>query len=227
MSTIQLAGNTVGGVVQGTWGTYQAASDGTFTVDSRDALAMLTLGMSYIRRGSASYNTLAAPAAASVGRFVASVGLSVGTLSIANQPDVLRPAQVIIGPGTTAISSGSVSVTYLGNDGQAGTDVISAVTAASTPTTTYLSRGVAHITSATVSTIVGGTSPYVYISSTPDLSVPVDPGAQDFAVTKENIETGNETVGALISPLGSITPSTAPNGTHTYGFAFTFISPAQ
>ena len=224
--TTKLYGNGLSGVVQGNSGTYVAASDGTFTVNNGDIPAMLLLGMTYLRQASQSYNAPIAPLLATTGKFIASAALSVGTLSIANQPDVMRPAQVVMGAGTTAITAGTVSVTYTANDGLARTDVLSAVMAASATVTSYLTAGVCHVSSAVVSTITGGASPYIIVSTTATLSMPVDPNAKDFSVTKETIDSGDETVGALLTAvLGSITPTTAPNNTHTYSFAYAYLAP--
>ena len=81
MSTVQLAGNGFGGLVQGNFGNYQAAADGTFTVDNRDAPALLTQGLSYVKQTSRSYTAPLAPAAATIGAVVASGALSNGSVS--------------------------------------------------------------------------------------------------------------------------------------------------
>ena len=222
---IKLAGNGIGGVVQGNFGVYQAASDGTFLVDSRDVSAMLVLGLSYISNSSRFYTTTAA-AAASSGRIVSSAALSNGAASIANQPDIPRQVVAVIGTGTTAISAGTVSVTYTGNDGQSTVDVLSAITPASTNRTLTLSKGVGQVASVSIAGLVGGTSPFIHMDTTTMLTLPVDPGAVDVAVYKENVDGANETVGTLSTTvLGGITPTTAPNGTHTYSFGYTFTAP--
>lgn len=225
MPNVQLAGNGFGGVVQGNYGNYQAASDGSFTVDSRDAPSLLARGMGYVKQSNRAYTLPLAPAAAAVGGVVASGALSNGTVAVTTQPTAMRPVNVEVGTGTTAITAGNVAVTYIGNDGASGTDNFSAVCSASASTTQGLSRGVQSISNITVSGLVGGTSPWIRLSTTAALSLPVDPGAIDFAVNREYDAGATVAVGALASALGSITPTTAPNGTVTYAFSYSFLSP--
>lgn len=227
-TTVQMAGNNIGGIIQGNYGTYQQASDGTFTVDTRDVPTLLALGASYISKRSASYTTPLAPAAASATAYIASTTMSNGTVAIAAQPDVMRPAQLVItalaSPGPSA---GSVAIAYTGNDGVATTDTFSAVTVGVTPVTFQTSKGVAHFTSVTNSALAGGTAALT-LGSVAILSVPVDPGAKDFTETREAVASGvvsNGTVSATI--LGSITPTSAPNGTLVYSFGYTFLAGEQ
>jgi len=227
MATVQLAANGFGGVVQGNWGTYTIAADGIFTVDTRDAAALLTLGMTYVQGLSANYTTPLAPPAATIGGVVASGALSNGTVAVGTQPTVMRPVTVEIGTGTAAITAGTVTVTYVGNDGTVGTDVFTAVCAASSATTQTLTRGVDTISSITVAGIVGGTSPWFRMSTTAALSLPVAPNSVDFAVQREYDAGATIAVGALASTLGSIIPTTAPNGTVTYSFLYHYTAPGS
>jgi len=226
MATIQLAGNGFGGVVQGNFGNYQAGTDGTFTVDTRDAPPLIAQGMAYTGHTNTSYTLPKAPAAATIGAVVASGALSNGTVALTANPDVMRPVNVEVGTGTTAITAGTVAVTYVGNDGLSGTDTLSLVCALSTAVTQALSRGVVTISGISVAGVVGGTSPWLRLSTTAAVSVPVDPGAVDFAVTREYDAGATIAVGTLsTATLGSLTPTTAPNATVTYSFAYSYTSP--
>ena len=226
MSTVQLAGNGFGGVVQGNFGNYQAGTDGTFTVDARDAPSLLAQGFSYVKQTSRAYALPLAPAAAAVAGLLASGALSNGTVNVTANPDVMRPVNFEWGTGTTAISAGTATVTYVGNDGVSGSDVIPLATALSTANTHTLSRGVVSITNIVIAGLVGGTSPWRRVSTTAALSVPVDPNAVDFAVTREYDAGATIAVGTVLtSAIGSITPTTAPNATVTYSFNYTYISP--
>lgn len=225
MATIQMAGNGFGGLVQGNYGTYRAAADGTFTVDTRDAPAMLALGMTYVNKIMSMHGLLIAPAAATVGHIVASGALSNGTLAIAAQTDLPRPVTVEVGTGTLAVTAGSAVVTYMGNDGQTGTDTFSLVCPANGTTTQFLSRGALNITSAVVSGVAGGVSPWLRMSTTAALSLPVSPNCVDFSVLREYDASATIAVGALSPVLGSITPTTVPNGTVTYGFVYSYVAP--
>jgi hypothetical protein len=226
MATVTLAGNGTASQVQGLYGTYQAASDGTFVVDTRDAPTLIGLGMGYLRYASDCTNFQQAPVIATVGQIVASTALSNGALTIAHQPDVPRQVAVEVGPGTTAITAGSVTVTYLANDGTTVTDVVSCITGASTGFTKYTSKGVVHVSTASVANIAGGASPFVRLNTTTTLCVIVDPNATDITFTKENTDGGDETIGtASTVTLGGIAPTTAPNSTHTYSFWYTYFAP--
>lgn len=226
MAMIQLAAGTVGGLVQGNFGSYPQQSDGTFLVDTRDAPAMLTLGMQYANKSTRVYNPPAAPLVATVGKIVASAALSNGALTIANQVDVPRPAVVVIGTGAAAITAGVASLTYIANDGTTQIDVVPLNLLASTGATVVTSKGVQKMVTGVVSGLVGGSSPFIHIDTTATISVPVDPGAVDFGVYAEYVDGVAETNGAVVAgSLGGITPTTAPNGTHLYSFGYTFVSP--
>ena len=224
---VQLAGNGFGGVIQGQFGNYQAASDGTFTVDSRDVPPLLTQGMSYVKQLSNSYTLPLAPAAASVGHIVASGALSNGTVAVSAQPDVMRPGTEEVGTGTLPITAGNLAVTYYGNDGQTLTENYSLVCAASTAVTQQMSRGVVSISSIVASGVVGGVSPWLRMSTIAEVSLPVGANAVDVVVTREYDAGATIAIGALGTSLGSITPTTAPNGTVTYSFNYTSISPVS
>lgn len=226
-STVTLYGNGIGGTIEGNYGTYQAASDGTFVVDSRDAPTMLALGMNYVQRRAAQYTTPLAPSAATIGAIVASGALSDGSVAVTAQPTTPRPINVEVGTGTAAITAGSVAVTYIGNDGQTDTDTLSLVCAASSSVTQGLSRGAVTISSIEVSGVVGGASPWLRLSTTAELSLPVAPDAIDFTVSREYDAGATIAVGALGVSLGSITPTTAPNGTVTYSFLYSYTAPAS
>jgi hypothetical protein len=225
MATVKLAGNGFGGTVQGNYGTYQAASDGSFTVDTRDAPSCLAIGMDYVQQFSQSYTTPIAPAAAGVGAIVASGALSNGTVAVTAQPDVPRAVTVEVGTGTAAISAGSAAVTYTGNDGLVGTDTFSLVCGASSGVTQFLSRGCVTISTITVSGVAGGTSPWLRMSRTAALSVPVPPQSVDVVFTREYDSGATIALGTPSSTiLGTITPTTAPNGTVTYSWLYGAVS---
>ena len=86
-----------------------------------------------------------------------------------------------------------------------------------------------HLNTPTAAGIVGGASPYIYVSSTSVLSVPVDFNTKDVTFIKEMLDTtGDETVGTVnANTLASIQPSVIPNNTHTYGWLYTVNTPDQ
>lgn len=223
---IKLNAGTLGGVIQGNFGTYTVASDGSVTVDSRDVPAMLLAGMSYINNNTVSYNAPIAPAAALATAYIASTTLSNGALTFAHQPDVMRQAQVVVtqfaSPGPSA---GSMALTYNANDGSTQVDTFALTNAnVTSPYTAQTSKGVAHWITGAVSGLTG--SGFFSLGSTATLSVPIALSAQNITFIKETIDTGDEAVGTKSTvTLGSIAPTTAPNATHTYSFAYTSTSP--
>ena len=222
---VTLSVGNIGGTIDGNFGTYVPAADGTISADTRDVPALLTLGATYVSKRSTTYYTNIAPGAATVGQLVASGALANGAISVTNQPDVMRQGAMKIAAGTSAITGGTVSIVYKANDGTNTTDVLPATAGASGTATSFLTKGVAHITSITVAGLVGGTSPGIQIDTTASISLPVDPGTVDLTVFKENSNTADETVGTLSTvTLGTIAPSTAPNGTHTYSFAYAYTT---
>jgi|SRR5580692_5525190 hypothetical protein len=230
MTQVQMAapsGAGLGGVIQGGFGTYPPASDGSYTVDTRDVIPLLGAGYSYVKQISNSYTLPLAPLAAGIGHVVASGALSNGTVAVSNQPDVMRPVNVEVGTGTTAITAGNIAVTYLGNDGVTGTDNFSADCALSSSTTQGLSRGVDSISSIVVTGLIGGTSPWVRLSTTAGVSVPVGANAIDVTFTREYDAGATIAIGTPQAAIGSIDPTTAPNGTVTYSFAYSFVSPVS
>jgi hypothetical protein len=199
------------------------AADGTLVVDSRDVPALLQAGASYVNATSRWQTISPAPRAGSAGQIVASTALANGSLTIAHQPDVPRQLAVKVAPGATLISAGNAALLYTANDGTAQTDNFSLIMASTTISTFTTSKGVLHLTSAIVTGLVGGTTPGVQIDDTNSLSLMVDAGFVDFAVLKENVDGADETIGTVASAAASIIPSTAPNGTHTFGFGYSYL----
>ena len=220
-------GAGLGGIIRGQFGNYQPASDGSYTVDTRDAITLLAGGFSYVKQSSKFYTAPLAPAAATIGAVVASGALSNGTVSLTANPDVMRPVNIEVGTGTLAITAGSMAVTYVGNDGLSGTDTFSLVCPLSSATTQSTSRCVDTITSIVVSGVVGGVSPWRRLSTTAAIGVPVDSGGIDVTFTREYDAGATIAIGTPGTALGSITPTTAPNATVTYGFAYTSTSPVS
>lgn len=203
------------------------APDGTLVVDSRDAPAILAAGGSYVNLVSRWQTISPAPRSGTVGRIVSSTSLANGTLTIANQPDVGRQLAVKVAPGATAITAGNAAILYTANDGSAQTDNFSLVMTSTTVSTFTTSKGALRLSSAIVTGLVGGTTPGVQIDDTNSLSLMVDAGFVDFSVLKETATNVDETIGTVASTAASVIPSTAPDGTHTFGFAYSYLMPSS
>jgi hypothetical protein len=63
------------------------------------------------------------------------------------------------------------------------------------------------------------------MSSNAQLSLPVAGSGIDFSVTREYDAGATIAVGTLGVSLASIAPTTAPNGTNEYSFAYNYTSP--
>lgn len=226
MTTAKVSLASVGGLVQLPFtGNVAVPADGIVTVDTRDIPDVLRLGGAYIGSFTKFQPLSGTPRAASAARIVASTSLSNKTLTIANQPDIPRQLNLVWDPGTVAMTAGNVAVTYKANDGTTQVDNLSLVTAASTPATLATSKGVVSLTSAIITAVAGGASPGVQIDDTNSMSVFVDAGYQDFAISQAFVDGAVIGTSAVATSAASFTPSTAPNGTHTYGAAFTYNAP--
>lgn len=205
---------------------YTADVNGFIYVAPNDIVSAINAGWAFaVNEGLKIYAPSPVPAAANAVATVASVALTNGTLTIAAQPEVPRPLAIRIDPGAAAITAGSLVMTYAANDGTpAQVDTISLVAAVSTPFTTAPSKGVLNLSSAVVSGLVGGSSPKIQIGTTAAISLPTIAGAAGLTVLNEKADGTLETVGAVVASTGQITPTTAPNGTHTYSFGYTYTA---
>lgn len=216
MSQVQMNASAIGGLLQLPFsGNVTVPANGVITVDSRDAVSLLAAGTKYVGSKVASQD-LGIVLAGAVGQFVASVAFANGTLTIANQPDVPRLASVRIDPGTTALTAGNVAVNYIANDGNTITDNFTAITPASTVASVNTSRGVVEIKSVIITGAAGGTSPKVQMDSLNSLGLVVDPGFVGFIALKATVDDADVGIVSVQSTAACITPSTAPNGTHTF-----------
>lgn len=214
-----------GGSIQAPSGTYNIPADGIITVLSSDVSALLAAGLQFVNIMTRWQTISPAPRAATAARIVASTSLANGTIAIANQPDYPRLGALRVDPGTSAITAGTAALVYTANDGTPQTDSLTLVAAASTPTTQNTSKGVLHLASITIAGLAGGTSPLVQVNDTNILSLMVQQGAADFTIIKENVDGADEAIGTVTSSAFSVAPTTVPNGTHTYGFGYSFNAP--
>lgn len=227
VATVSLNAASIGGTIfpGGSTARIPVPANGQITVPTQDAPVYIAAGAKYTSTNARSQVLSAAPRAGSAGRIVASVALANGTLTIANQPDVPRQLAVRVDTGTSAITAGNLALTYLANDGTTQVDNISPVAPASTLLTTSTSKGVVSLTSAIVTALAGGASPKVQINDTNSLSVQVDPNFSGVMFNQTVADGAAEGQVAVDSSSASWTPSTTPNGTHTYGAVYSFIAP--
>lgn len=191
-------------------------ANGVITVKGIDAGAYIHAGAKYINQTTISQSQPIAPRAASAGRLVASTSLANGTLSIANQPDVPRQAILVEDPGAAAVTAGNAAITYVANDGTTVTDNISLVTPTSTIKSTSTSKGVVSLTSVIVTALAGGSTPLIQLNDSNSISMLVPPYSSSFTLRRAFVDGVVNGTTAVASSAASYTPSTTPNGTHTY-----------
>ncbi len=167
-----------------------------------------------------------APAAADLVSVKAAATPANGAITIAAQPDYPRKLQVRIVIGTTtttAITAGTLTLVGTDQNGKAVTEVISLVENASATVTT--SNVYSHLTSGTVAGYTAngsGTGNTLGIGASAYLGLPNAYGASILTVFKENVDNADETVGTVDGTTFSISPTTAPNGTHNYDFFYQY-----
>lgn len=199
--------------------------NGRITTSPAVAAQLIGIGAKYVGTQTRAQNLAAAPIAATAGRIVASTALANGTLTIANQPDIPRQAVVVVDPGTSALTAGVLALAYLGNDGVNRTESISLAGPGTTIMSTTTSRGVQTVTSAIVTAVVGGASPKVQINDTNALALVVDPNFTAFNLNRQYGNGVATTGGTVGSTAAVFTPTLTPNGTHTFGFNYSYQAP--
>jgi hypothetical protein len=200
-------------------------STGVISVKGIDAPSYLQAGAKFIQQRTMNQTLVAAPRAASAGRVVTSTTLANGTLSIANQPDVPRQLVLVVDPGAAAITAGNAALTYVANDGLTTVDNVSVVTPTSTIKSVTTSKGVISLTSVIVTAVAGGSTPGVQVNDTNSLSMEVSPYFSSFTLRRAYADGAVNGTTAVASSAASYTPSTTPNGTHTYSALASVTSP--
>lgn len=213
------AGNIGGPIETQNSGTVVPNTNGVITVSSLDVPSLLAAGCKFLAQTNATQYTNA-PRAATAGRIVGSTSLANGTLSIANQPDCARQAQMIVAPGSPGITAGVLTLNYLANDGTTTSDALSVITAANTLLTTRTSKGMLHLNTAIVTGLTGGGTPGVQVDDTNSLSCMVPPNYNSFTPLLLTVDGTASGIAATAAAAASYTPSTAPNGTHNFGMSF-------
>lgn len=164
-------------------------------------------------------------AAASANATVTSVAAANSVLTIAAQPDVPRQLAAVLTPGAAAVTAGVLTVVYTDNDGVVTTDALSLITALSVSKTMTTTRGVTHVTSATITGFAGGSSPTIVIGTTAVLALPAEQGKAGLVVYKADMDSVDVALPTQSGPQNDfVTPATAPNGTHVYTMGYSFFS---
>jgi hypothetical protein len=202
-------------------GVVATNSDGSITIDTRDIPYAMSGGFLPAFTRLQNYQTSKAPAAVSASTIVASATPSNTALTIASQPDIARQLQAVYAPGAAA--TGNLAMIYTANDGTTQTDNFSLT--GSTTATFTTSKGVLHLTSATITGFTGGSSPTIEVGTNATISVPIPPNSLDVTIISEELDgadVGTNT--GTLTNKGLYTPHTAPNGTHLFTVNYTRLS---
>jgi hypothetical protein len=164
--------------------------------------------------------------AASAGLVVASVALSNGTLTIAANPDVPRPVEFVVTPGTLAITAGTLTTVYTDSQGVGVTETFSVTTALSTVKTVTTSHGVSVMSSATLAAVAGGVSPWIQGGTNAQIALPIDVNAAGIAIFASAMDNAAATLATqpVAGDKRIIATATAPNNTHTFTIGAQFYS---
>jgi hypothetical protein len=186
--------------------------------------------------------TFATPHASSGTYIVANVAATSVALTIANQPDVCRELSWTLAPGAAAITAGTLTVVYLNELGVTQTDVFNLATASGVSLSGVTTHGcqAGGLTSATIASIAGGSSPTIQMGVNNNLClVPPTMGqnltnipnpepvsttsfSTDCIIYKVNYGTTGPTSTLDLPPAAvqnnnfKFTPNTVPNGTNNY-----------
>lgn len=177
---------------------------------------------------SAHYHALNVPAESLTNVVAALDPVANGALTIAAQPPIPCKLQVRIVDANASISAGTVDLVGVGTSGQALTQSIPLTGGTQTVTTT---DAYASLTSATVASVAGAAAgDTIGIGTSAAIGLPATktPTPASFAVYKANVDGAAETVGTVDATAGTITPTTAPNGTRDFDFWYTYsATPTQ
>jgi hypothetical protein len=141
-----------------------------------------------------------------------------GALTIAAQPVVPCKVQVRIVDGDSSISAGTVALNGVGPSGEALPEQVIPLTGG---TQTVVSDLAYATISATVAGVAGAAAgDTISIGASAHLGLPRDhtPLGGALTVYKASADDADEAIGTVDSTAGTISPTTAPNGTHDYDF---------
>ncbi len=138
------------------------------------------------------------------------------------QPDWPRKVQLRIINAGTAITAGTLDIVGIGARGQANSESISLTGGTATKIST---KAYAHITSATVTGLVGGgagQSISLGLAAALGLPGPKALTPTTWAVYKANVDKLDEAVSTVDATEGTVIPTTTADGTKTFTFWYNF-----
>lgn len=200
--------------------TFQSQDGSTYTADSKGIIANVTNGdvLDLMNMGcvpgslKSDFLNLGAVVTASLTQLIANVAATNISLTIAAQPDVPRQGVFTFAPGAANVTAGNLAVVYKDQNGQTQTDNFSLITSSGVSLSPKTTKAIASLVSATITGLVGGSSPTVQAGTNTTVGLPSDVGSFGFSVYKET-QNGADvaTIGAVDAANGLYTLTTAPN----------------
>ena len=180
-------------------------------------------------------STVLAPAAASLNTLAAASDLFTwGALTLIAQPDYPRKIQIRLTKTSGQCAQGTLHLVGQDINGEALSEYVSMVTSATVTLTSKYAY--AHLTSATVYQTEDffAHSYTISLGLAPALALPVVSGYSALTVNTETVASSatdtwtvaRETVGTVDTVAGTISPTTAPNGSKHFTFNFTYTAPS-
>lgn len=166
--------------------------------------------------------TFTNPIAAELISIVADLSVANGAQTIAAQPDYPRKLQLRITDANSSITAGIITLVGTGPSGESLTEAITLTGGTATKISTW---AYAHLTSATVSALAGqAAADHISMGVGAALGLPgaISTGGT-FAVYKANLANADQAVGTVDAAAGTISPTTAADGTKTYQFWYTYM----
>lgn len=209
-------------------GPYTPAANGTISVAPGPVLlALLTAGCQLMVQNTDSATVNAPLASELVAIVAAALPVSLTPMTIAAQPDY--PCKLNI----RVVQSGAVaglSVLVVGVDGRGNTVNESVNVAGAASATFVTANAYSKVTSITPSGTVTNVTT-IGVGHSTALALPLSPVFTDLVVYKEGLSatagaiTGDEAVGTVDTVAGTVIPTTAPNGTKSFTFWFSWNAP--
>ncbi len=173
----------------------------------------------------ARHEAIVNPPAASTTSWINTAAYADGALAIAAQPAWPAKGQITVVDANSSITAGLITVVYLDQFGVQRTEVFNQASGGSKVwKTTYAVAKLISVTLSATTGSAGGATDTIAMGPTADLGLTAmqAPVAGSLSVFKSTADSVNEAVGTVDAIACTISPTTAPNGTHDYDFWYTY-----
>lgn len=158
------------------------------------------------------------PAAPGTTDIVDTVNLTNVAFTVAAQPDVPRNMVVTVVDTTGSITVGTLTIVGVDVNGQGVTETFDCSGGAGTYTGNVPFAKVTSVTASGFATLGGSGDETIAVGSGGKLGLPTMLGGSVESVYKACVDGADEAVGTVSTTYGTITPTTAANGTRDFDF---------